>query len=112
MEGEGQAATGEAMTDTELNEAVARKLEYQCIYYDPIEKRLRQGQFGLNVPDFCADIAAAWEMVEKYNGDVIVMRQQNKWVCDFIQDQRKEWADTAPRAICLAFLKLEEKPNG
>lgn len=91
------------MTDQEINEAVHEKLHGKP--YDPF-----------NIPDYCTSIQAAWEIVEKEAGfDLFFARdyQGEKWSCTFTvkEGDRPSWvvgakADTAPMAICLAFLKL------
>lgn len=56
-----------------------------------------------------ADIAAAWEVVEKMRteGYGFILTDCPAYVCAFDLDSSVEWrskADTAPRAICLAAL--------
>lgn len=67
------------------------------------------------VPRFSADIAAAWEVVEKLEKDIQITKQRRP--CTEISDQEETWyyafivngdgfkAETAPHAICLAALK-------
>lgn len=84
-----------------------------------------------DLPDYCHSIAAAWEIVEKIKvlplPDKVNSREISQWEFDlsyygerwevnFMQDANGEpWyffendegiADTAPKAICKAFLKL------
>lgn len=66
-------------------------------------------------PDYCHDIKAAWEVVElitkenerKQCGPIVRLEHDGKWHFRIGHDIVQ--ADTAPMAICLAFLKLEEK---
>ena len=86
------------MTDTELNESVARKLGWL---------RTPLNEF---VPDYCHSIAAAWEIVEKLRPNIVLYDLGRKWVVsrscyEGIGETLGE-AATAPMAICLAFLKL------
>lgn len=101
------------MTPQEINEAVARKLGY-----DAIDKSHRRP-----IPDYCHSIEAAWEIWAKMSDGyfltleteagtfgrniVKVWKNDGKgdsgWVIDDV------YANTAPMAICLAFLKMEEK---
>jgi hypothetical protein len=90
------------MTDQELNEAVARKLE------------LNLG--NLKARDYCNSIAAAWEIITHLQGQSLQMRMmsQKDWTDILIFDPdalnnvnlATGQANTAPRAICEAFLKL------
>lgn len=95
------------MTDTEINEAVARKLNAWGK-----EWKISQCQ------DYCHSIAAAWEVVEyktKLNTGFVFglgWRGDEGWWCKMeighIDPEVRvyETADTAPLAICLAFLKI------
>lgn len=100
------------MTDQELNEAVARKLgRTPCgclVFHLP----MAECDSKPHVPDYCHSIQAAWEIVEKCDYFCLVKPLDNeKWKCDLgTKDEIVvSWADTAPRAICEAFLKLKEK---
>ena len=107
------------MTDQEINEAVARKLGWED-FDDPRATRFewrrksdnpKRDQFVVQLPDYCHDIKAAWEVVEKMASDgYSITVGQNPCRClawktheDFNAIQE---ADTAPMAICKAFLKL------
>ncbi len=88
------------MTDQELNEAVARKLHGE-------EWRMWSAE------DYCHSIEAAWEIVEKLHagGTEINLSWMSGIPWEFtihknFEDYEGE-ADTAPMAICRAFLKLE-----
>lgn len=111
------------MTDQEINEAVARELGWKPRNYDPLSLdpitripcfTAPNGDLYDHLPDFCHSIQAAWEIVEHLYKNhptwVFCLRAWPKcvraeWVLDLIE--RYAEADTAPRAICLAFLKLE-----
>lgn len=113
-------------TDQMINEAVARKLGWrQCVHDHGNEIRWNKPEMvncAFRVPDYCHSISAAWEVVES--------SPNKEWECWFRIDRgirgyyagwyetihggqsnldsplSREWADTAPMAICLAFLKL------
>lgn len=96
------------MTDSEINEAVARKMGWIPIN-DGRWRRDDLNELGsaADIPDYCHSIAAAWEIVEKMGWihmgcmkDLTII-----YDCDEFELVR---AHTAPMAICLAFLKLEE----
>lgn len=88
------------MTDTEINEAVARKLGVQLK--------------NLKARDYCHDIEAAWEVVDKikdtyFSVSVSHDNERHLYQCEysgFNNPPIYATADTAPMAICLAFLKL------
>jgi hypothetical protein len=93
----------EPMSKANINEAVARKLGYTEILKEP--------------PDYCRSIEAAWEVLEAMNkkGYVTVERGilEPEWQCSINWAEGEqtdfliiELADTAPLAICKAFLKL------
>lgn len=94
------------MTNQEINEQVARKMgtlpECQC------SDALHKAEARHFIPDYSGSIAAAWELVGKFDKFVLA-RAGSDWVAS------NQWepgvqplgiADTAPMAICLAFLKL------
>ena len=103
------------MTDQEINEAVARELGWKK---DPDHGNLwTRGyladlQFLHPLPNYCHSIEAAWEIVEKLKREDTGIRihfDYEQWHVDFDHEdfwQYTEGADTAPMAICLAFLKL------
>lgn len=114
------------MTDQEINEAVARKLGFSGIYETTWES-LRPGtdipKFWLTkvgeykgkvkpIPDFCNSIEATWEIVEKIHNTVLftLWWHDGEWEVDIETNEDDEVfvtkADTAPMAICEAFLKL------
>lgn len=98
-----------SMTNQAINEEVARKLGYEP----------DRGQIFLEgkyvcVPNFCESIEAAWGVVEWIhdNGGKMLWKScfelsqsGNGWLCR-LRMAPWEAADTAPMAICLAFLKL------
>lgn len=112
------------MTDKELNEAVARKLgwiidttsDFFSWYGRPNSRP--ESVMLRNLPDYCHSIAAAWEIVEKIIGDGFTISIDGTWrfgkkAYQCRTSARKEAfsgvQDTAPMAICLAFLKLDKK---
>ena len=115
------------MTPAQVNEAVGKKLGLD-IRKCPIH--LMTACCGRNdIPDYCGSIAAAWEIVEKcpmalvpfsnghwyattmdmpeMEGECFeIWTQSNCATKDECSCGRCAIADTAPMAICLAFLKL------
>ena len=101
------------MTPQKINEAVARKLGYKEAHGAFLEPYPSQRL----IPNYCTSIAAAWEIVEFVElpmtmGNNCVVKCK-EWYCYWWDNannsEAKEHADTAPMAICLAFLKLEGK---
>jgi len=113
------------MTDQEINEAVARKLGWTKKSFEGRKGFWFKPNYNLpnNIPYYCNSIEAAWEVVEwiRINFPEEILRLEcvgNEWefgptmMCgdeEFISDTTNGRADTAPMAICLAFLKLEDK---
>lgn len=109
------------MTNEEINEAVARKLGKIRIYVnasgEPTEREKAVAQSY--IPDYAGSISAAWEIVEHCREN---MRFDTAWIESHGDDGKPAWsarfwtpdfkadvyvrADTAPMAICQAFLKL------
>lgn len=104
------------MTDQEINEAVARKLGWTRYHGtrdnpDTISCREPKGFLHASYPDYCHSIEAAWEIVDHCGRrwDVSLAGELNANWQFIILDETYEWraaADTAPMAICLAFLTL------
>lgn len=90
------------MTPGEINEAVHRKL---YPYADLAHK---------NPIDFCHDIKAAWEIVEKKQFSIIL--SHGEYMVGNIDESgtmEKFYCDPlAPMAIALAFLKLHDNSHG
>lgn len=107
------------MTNTEINEAVARKLGWTQIKcgdthcFGPMSMRWRSvdGRHFDTFPAYSTSIEAAWEIVESLKMDFCLSRNGH-WDCQFGPNGLGQpglidaVADTAPMAICLAFLKL------
>lgn len=103
------------MTDTELNEAVARKLGWAKQpngQWNKSHPLCGEVVMFAGFPDYCNDIKAAWEIMEsitkeserKQCGPVVSLTHDGQW--HFRVGNTIEQADTAPRAICEAYLKL------
>lgn len=111
------------VTDQEINLAVARGLGWEvrspsrCEDNKPEHIHISDPSRGIwCLPNYCHSIEAAWEIMEylapKYFG-ISIGHGTNPdfWQCEI---HGKGWekvyerADTAPMAICLAFLKLEK----
>lgn len=88
------------MTDTELNEAVARKLG--C-----------SGERNSWTMNFSTSIEAAWEIFEKTTSWFLGKHFEGGYLCRLGTQSGfyEAEADTAPRAICEAFLKLNFSPD-
>lgn len=108
----------------EINEAVARKLGWTIDklsdflpWYGrpdshPLSTMIRE------LPNYCSDISAAWEIMEKQTNNFCVFRDWDtgEWCVRYddgaFNTTRHDFefvaADTAPMAICLAFLKLPD----
>lgn len=106
------------MTPQEINEAVARKLG--CLICKPPCKWPHSpnddGIIWCEIKDYCGDIRAAWEIVQfLINGKWMIFNpgNTNTWVASITDlpygSKSDAEAGTAPMAICLAFLKLEER---
>lgn len=107
------------MTDKKINEAVARKLGWTP---NPDHQRKNERAWldvnGLNqhLPDYVGDIQAAWEVVEKLFQEgmcvqINIAGNEKEVGCN-IGDKHQQkafgYSESAPMAICLAFLKLEQ----
>ena len=119
------------MIDQKINEAVARKLGWSCHEHPILEKNdivMAHGWVRPNplkacfheaVPDYCHSIEAAWEIVEfvrhmQTDSQMkaalkcrLALHSDGQWNMWFPGMSIGEEADTAPMAICLAFLKLD-----
>lgn len=103
------------MTPEEINEAVARKLGWSPPGPPPDSPTWKKpdGSYDF-VPDYSTDIKAAWEIVESMktrNRSIEIWSPMGDphWVCRIYEGGEiigGVGADTAPMAICLAFLKL------
>lgn len=103
------------MTDRELNEAVAKKLGWGWYAREDIEGWFKEGELYLkDLPDYVHSIEAAWEIVDKIKETELfaLCFHDLGWHCEIncCDGERPidEEADTAPRAICEAFLKLKD----
>lgn len=106
------------MTNNEINEAVARKLGWKD---DPDGWIQPNGPWFPMPPAYSTKIEAAWEILEHCCSRGFAVKIEQDFGMEFwratICDDRKietkcclhEDGDTAPLAICLAFLKLEDK---
>lgn len=105
------------MTDQEINEAVARKLGWDKMHpcQRHLSKKVRADFYIAGPPpDYCHSIEAAWEIcdfVKQVHPEwqVSLFCVDKDWACIFgtAEKHYAEYADTAPMAICLAFLKLK-----
>lgn len=109
-----------------MNEAVARKLGWRFDRTGHWHSLPKDGGGSCwdALPDYCHSIAAAWEIVEfvreshGFSLEKVPYGGIPKWDCELYAFDMTEYkrngkiqsqADTAPMAICLAFLKLEDK---
>lgn len=102
------------MTDQEINEAVARKLGW-TFHDDPFNgnhwDRYPDGHGSeKEVPDYCHSIEAAWAIVPEIPYFTICQIGDFVWRVSWLPSTAGptpfEQADTAPMAICRAFLEL------
>lgn len=109
----------------ELDALVAEKvmgwvrpaMDSPYIVDDPIHGKL--AYLSGEIPHYSADIAAAWEIIEKLRGGYHVTLESfgSHWRCDIsvitasvasgTKGNGQGRADTAPMAICLAALKAK-----
>lgn len=111
------------MIETDINELVAQKLGWT--WNEKVGWRTADGKSYLQssglptvdfkeLPDYCTDIKAAWEVVENLNQNgttiAIVNRYDKEWSVKIMDKPPglEIVADTAPMAIALCFLKLSE----
>ena len=126
----------EKLSDRELDALVAEKVMGWKMYkgawfpegFDfEVEKHKYNADWlsnGIHIPHYSADIAAAWQVVEKMKADFSDGSvegfslwfssnpvQMPHWKCMFenSEDHVKAEAPTAPRAICLAALRACDK---
>lgn len=94
------------MTDHEINEACARKLGW---YPVGIHWANQNNNYLIKNPsDYCHSIVAAWEIFSTVKTMGSIYRNPDCYWCSFatVPERTEAQADTAPMAICLAFLKL------
>lgn len=106
------------MTNEEINEAVALKLpgwhKSNCDCRDAHHDHWTRNRRRCLEPNYTASIEAAWEIVERMNFSCNVVSVVCEVKTFFIQFANMgeilngPCADTAPMAICLAFLKLKD----
>jgi hypothetical protein len=101
------------MTDQETNEAVTRKLN--CLAGPPLTNQFEQSSAVLR--PYSTSIEAAWEIVQlcaknHQPFEINIVPACEQLVRVYIRSEQTGMvigdgeADTAPMAICLAFLKL------
>lgn len=97
------------MTDQDLNEQVARKLGTCLKHFLPTTgNEGNESHRHCDVPDYCHSIEAAWEILHEYR-DFMIAQGTKGWTASFGYGKENAVfasADTAPRAIVDAFLKL------
>jgi hypothetical protein len=113
---------------TNINEEIAKKLGWTDITFSIYnrstgnfpgfvpEKSVYNNEPTLLIPDYFHSIEAAWEIVDYLanKGLAVQLRQQKNFVhCEItraegVSDWREANAETAPLAICKAFLALKE----
>ena len=61
----------------------------------------------LAIPRYSRDIAATWMVVDPWNGDFDLRRQNGRWRATFFRpsEEFEAWAATPELAICLAALQ-------
>ncbi len=94
----------------EINEAVARKLGWE----KRIDLRWHRNDASCRYcPDYSGSIEAAWEILGHVRSWTIGKHYDEPeiYMCVMMNNETPIYieADTAPMAICLAFLKLTEE---
>lgn len=96
------------MTDIDLNRAVAKKLGRKfCACGD--KEHTEYVPSNHSPRNYVNSIEAVWEIVEHMQEQFTLQRLQDckQWICTMnSQGENGVVSGTAPRAICLAFLKL------
>lgn len=101
------------MNNKQINVAVARKLEWNVRFVNCGARWVCEKDGNAKeLPNYCRSIGAAWEILAE-PGYWKLERKRKTWVVSRIEPEGKIYvereADTAPMAICLVFLKLENK---
>lgn len=100
--------------DQELNEQVAKRLG---AYPTLPDMQAEDGTVLRHYKDYVGSIEAAWEITEHIKSNpynrIRIEWLDNKWYCQLVEDEtvgvRAIYCeDTAPLAICKAFLALSE----
>lgn len=101
-----------SLSNKEINEAVARKLGWEAPCKGHILSWYREGDDRIDIPNYCTDITAAWEIVEnikdrdiRFSIEIIAGQAR----CDIVTMDEISIvgrAETPEMAICLAFFKL------
>lgn len=102
------------MADQEINEAVARKLGWKDTSQSKCggpQKHANHGDFYScyeGIPDYCHRIEAAWKIVE-ISETMVIAKLSSGWACNPTPPgfENLVKAESAPMAICLAFLKIK-----
>lgn len=101
------------MTNQEINEAVARKLGWKECECEPQYRAEHTAYMpGKHImPNYTGSIQAAWEIINQFHAVTIgtELREKDCWFCELspqIGPRVRVYAETAPLAICEAFLKL------
>lgn len=106
------------MTNDEINEAVARQLGWgKCSRLDAIGWHRSLTPMGNHLhealPSYATDIAAAWGIVERMLPEIAIWNDRGFWGVSRMDfnglGETLAEAETAPLAICEAFLKFDEK---
>lgn len=112
------------MTPEEVNETVALKLGWEKVVGPaPMHRTIwiRKGNYGEGqqyAPTYTTDIKSAWEIVERVFTSFYLLWDETTgtWFAKWDNQHRTEEscrykaeADTAPMAICLAYLKMPKE---
>lgn len=104
------------MTDEELRLNVAKRKGFDKLRTSRGRwwgEQQATGYARVYIPDWPADIAAAWGLVEEMvdgHADPHISHgwNPNTWDCDTISPRIHSLAPTAPRAICIAWLMWKD----
>jgi hypothetical protein len=81
--------------------------------YCPDQKHTHEPQFFFSLPRYSETVADAWLVVEQWDGDCDLRRQNHQWRAEFFRPSQ-QWsalADTLPLAICQAALAASQQPD-
>lgn len=104
---------GASVTPEAINEAVARKMGLELHEGMDINSYKERLYLPDNSPilDYCHDIKATWTVVDHLRNrgiDINLFIHREGVMISWKYDSIVAYADTAPMAICLAFLALKE----
>lgn len=89
-----------SLTPEEISKMPAGKEIDEIIYKKVVDIEYQPGEY---VPEYSTEIAAAWQVIEKFENHCMLNNVHGIWECYF-PDNVKGEGETAPLAICRAAL--------